>query len=75
MSPLYGTIAYRMMLAANERRGWRTVWSNGQDELLWTRVNKLGCVCPILLAHGCPLHAEGLHNVLVKRLPYDPGLW
>jgi hypothetical protein len=35
---LYGTIAYRMMLAHNSMRGFRTVWMPPDYKLEWVRV-------------------------------------
>lgn len=36
--PMYGTLAYRMMLAANRAHGYITVWAPPDYVLTWARI-------------------------------------
>lgn len=69
--PMYGTTAYRMMLAANARSGFKTVFMGPGIELSWIRVPMPGCMCPGHSSGICPVHARGLSNI---RRAYSASL-
>jgi hypothetical protein len=71
LHPLYGTIAYRMMLAANAVHGWRTVFTPPNYRLAWIRVHAPGCVCTASATNSgdaCPVHAAGVAHMLEIKL-------